>query len=405
MKILIVHNTYQQPGGEDTVFRQERDLLRQAGHEVSTFERSNFDVDSYTGVKRLVLIKDVMWNSSMRQEFSEVLHREKPDVVHVHNTFMRISPSIFGVCEQAGVPVVQTLHNYRLMCPAANFFRDGQVCEECETHSMWRGISHACYRGSSAATATVAAMTQLHRALGTWRNAIHTYIALSEFARQRFITGGLPAEKVTVKPNFVDPDPGPRTSDGDYAVFVGRFSEEKGLNTLLAAFERTPQVPLVIVGDGPPAVELKAYVDQRQMKNVFFRGRLPRQETWGAIKGARFLMQPSECYENFPMAVGEAFACGTPVLCSRLGAMEEIVADQQTGLLFNPRDPEDLAAKVSWAWSHRAELAQMGKQARREFEAKYSPEQNYLQLMQIYQRAIGTVPAACRTAPLAQPVS
>ncbi|MBZ5719903.1 MAG: glycosyltransferase family 4 protein [Acidobacteriia bacterium] len=405
MKILIVHNTYQQPGGEDTVFRQERDLLRRTGHDAVTYERSNFEADDYTGLKRFVLVKDVIWNSSARQEFKQVLRREKPDVVHVHNTFMRISPSIYGACQDAGIPVVQSLHNYRLLCPAANFFRAGKVCEECMTDGLWRGVSHACYRESSTATATVAAMLTLHRALGTWQRLVHSYVALSEFSRQRFIAGGLPADKITVKPNFVDPDPGARTTDGDYAIFIGRFSEEKGLDTLLAAFEQIRQVPLIIVGDGPPLERLKAQADRQQLTNVSFRGRLPRHETWDALKGARFLVLPSECYENFPMTVAEAFACGVPVICSRLGAMQELVADHQTGIHFNPSDAQDLAAKVAWAWSHTSELAQMGRRARLEFEAKYTADKNYLLLMELYQRARGSLPAASRLQPLAAAVS
>lgn len=404
MKILIVHNSYQQPGGEDTVFRQERDLLRRAGHEVVTYERSNFEADDFTGLKRVVLMKEVIWNSSTRQDFKQVLRREKPDVVHVHNTFMRISPSIYGACQDAGIPVVQSLHNYRLLCPAANFFRDGKVCEECLTDGLTRGISHACYRESKTATATVAAMLTVHRALGTWHKLVHTFVALSEFSRQRFIAGGLPAEKITVKPNFVDPDPGERTSDGDYAIFVGRLSEEKGLDTMLAGFEQIPQVPLIVVGDGPPLERLKAEVKRRQMNNVSFRGRLPRHETWDALKGARFLVLPSECYENFPMAIAEAFACGIPVLSSRLGAMQELVADQQTGIHFAPGDAKDLAARVAWAWNHPAELSEMGRRARLDYEARYTAEKNYLFLMELYQRALGSQPASSRL-PLTPAVS
>jgi glycosyltransferase involved in cell wall biosynthesis len=391
MKILIVHNSYQQPGGEDTVFRQERDLLRRAGHEVLTYEKSNFEVDGYTGLKKLTLIKDVMWNSSTRQEFSGILRREKPEVVHVHNTFMRISPSIYGACEEAGVPVVQSLHNYRLMCAGANFFRDGKPCEECLTDGMWRGIQHKCYHESSVATATVAAMLKLHRVLGTWQKLVSSYVALSEFSRQRFIEGGLPAEKISVKPNFVDPDPGERQSDGDYGIFVGRLSEEKGLDTLLAGFAIASTVPLIIVGDGPPLEALKQKAAKLSLSHVSFRGRLPRQETWALVKGARFLIQPSECYENFPMAVAEAFACGTPVLCSRLGAMQEIVSDGRTGLHFNAKDPVDLAAKVQWAFEHRAEMKAMGREARAEYELKYTAEKNYGMLMELYHRAMQPV--------------
>jgi len=390
MKILLVHNAYQQPGGEDIVFRHECNLLRRFGHNVTTYERSNYEVDSYTGFARLGLVKDVVWNSRSRRQFSQLLKDTRPDVVHVHNTFMMISPAMYAACQETEVPVVQTLHNYRLLCPAANLFRDGHPCEECMTHSLVRGIAHACFRESFVATATVACMLKVHRVLGTWQNAVSAYVALSNFSKQRFIAGGLPQEKIIIKPNFVEPDPGPRTSDGEYALFIGRLSAEKGLHTLLAAWKHTPHVPLVIVGDGPLLSELQACAGRLELHNIVFRGRLPRHETEAALKNARFLVQPSECYENFPMTVVEAFACGSPVICSRLGALQEIVNDGQTGLHFNPGDSEDLAAKIDWAWQHREATLAMGQRARREFEAKYTAEQNYRQLVDLYRRVLAT---------------
>jgi len=233
-------------------------------------------------------------------------------------------------------------------------------------------------------------MQALHRTLGTWDKHVHTFVALSNFSRQKFVEGGMPAEKITVKPNFVDPDPGPRSADGDYGVFVGRMSEEKGLETLLAGFALTPKMRLIIVGDGPPMEALKKFAAGRSMTNVEFRGRLARQETWTVVKGARFLIQPSECYENFPMSVAEAFACGTPVLCSRIGALQEIVRENVTGLQFTAGDSQDLAAKVLWASENRVAMARMGKQARAEFESKYTAEKNYVMLMELYQRATGS---------------
>lgn len=390
MKALLVHNSYQQSGGEDVVFASECNLLRQFGHNVITYERSNSQVDSYSGWSRVALVKDVIWNSRCRREFSQLLRQARPDVVHVHNTFMMMSPAIYSACQDAGVPVVQTLHNYRLLCPAANLFRDGQVCEECMTHGLVRSIAHACYRESFTATATVACMLKAHRALGTWQNAVNTYIALSNFSKQRFIAGGLPQEKIAIKPNFVEPDPGPRSSDGEYALFVGRLSQEKGLHTLLAACKRTPQVAVVIAGDGPLLSELQACAQRLELRNVVFRGRLPRREIEAVLKNARFLIQPSECYENFPMTVVEAFACGTPVICSRIGALEEIVTDGQTGLQFKPGDSEDLAAKIDWAWQHRGATRAMGQRARHEFEDKYTAEQNHRYLVGLYSRVLST---------------
>ena len=389
MKVLLVHNSYQQPGGEDIVFEQERRLLEGAGHEVVTYRRSNWEIVAYSPLRRLALAPRTLWNGDSRREVLDLLRREKPDVAHVHNTFIMISPAIFSACQEAGVPVVQTLHNYRFFCPTATFFRSGKVCEECLHHSLWRGVEHACYHGSRAQTAVVALMLALHQRRETWARGVDGFICLTEFARRKFMEGGLPAEKLFVKPNFVHPDPGARSGDGDYALFVGRLSPEKRVSTLLAAWSRLPKpIPLRVVGGGPEREELEAQTEQLKLRSVQFEGQLPRPQTLAALNGARFLVFSSEWYENFPVTIGEAYACGTAVICSRLGAMQEIVHDGRTGLHFNPGDPDDLARKVDWAWNHPDEMREMGRQARREYEMKYTAEKNYPMLMEIYQRAI-----------------
>ena len=396
MKILIVHNSYQQPGGEDVVFEQERRLLERAGHQVRTFTRSNWEVDAYTGLRQFSLAKRTLWASDTRRDFAKLLSQEKPDVVHVHNTFVMISPSIYSACYEARIPVVQTLHNYRLLCPAATFFRDGKVCEECVESSLLRSIQHACYHKSRSATGVVTLMLAYHRMRDTWNREISCFVALSKFARDKLVQGGLPAEKILVKPNFVDPDPGARTGDGNHALFVGRLSPEKRVSTVLAAWKRIRfDIPILVVGGGPgrAQMELEAEAVQSGLTNVRFMGQLPRDQTLAAINSARFLIFSSEWYENFPVTIAEAFACRTPVICSRIGAMQEIVTDGRTGLHFTPADPEDLARKVEWAWEHPDEMRAMGVEARREFESKYTADKNYPMLMDIYKRALEARPA------------
>lgn len=389
MKILLVHNRYQQPGGEDVVFEQERKLLESAGHQVTVYCRTNDEIKNYSGLKRLALIKNTVSSEDSRREVFEVLQREEPEVVHIHNTFMMISPSIYSACREAGVPVVQTLHNYRLLCPAANFFRDGHVCEECEEHGVWRGVRYGCYRGSRVATATVALMLTVHRQKHTYQDSIDRFIALSNFARSKFVAGGLPGERIEVKPNFVEPDPGEHTQGGGYAVFVGRLSEEKGLETLVSAWaELGNRVPLVMVGDGPVGPGLKKLAQEKGITSIDFRGRLPRNEAQEIVKGSSFMVLPSECYENFPMGMVEAYACGVPVIASRLGALQELIDDGRTGLHFTPGSPQELAEKVEWAWSHAERMREMGKEARREFENRYTAEKNYSMLMNIYKSVI-----------------
>jgi glycosyltransferase involved in cell wall biosynthesis len=389
VKILLVHNTYQQPGGEDVVFQQERALLERAGHEVMAYQRSNFEVDAYTGLRRLDLAKRTIWASDTKRDFSRLLRREGPDLVHVHNTFIMISPSIYSACNEAGIAAVQTLHNFRLLCPDGIFFRDGHVCEECHQGSLWHSVQHACYQGSRAATAVVAGMLEFHRLRDTWRREVSQFISLTEFARQKFIAGGFPADRITVKPNFVDPDPGEQPAKQNYALLLGRLAPGERVRTTLRAWKQLQaELPLVIIGGGSNQAELEAEAAQLGLKNISFRGQQPREEALAALKSARFLLFPSEWYEGFPMTLAESFACGTPVICSRLGAMQEIVTDRVTGLQFDPGNAADLASKVEWAFAHPDEMRVMGQNARREFEAKYTAEKNYPLLMEIYKRAL-----------------
>jgi glycosyltransferase involved in cell wall biosynthesis len=389
MKIILVHNTYQQNGGEDVVVDQERRLLERAGHCVTVYGRSNHEIENLTILGKIGAAKRTIWSSHTRTQFDGLLIREKPDLVHIHNTFMLISPSIYSACRDRNVPVVQTLHNFRFLCPSSNLFRDNKVCEECVDHSLLRAVQHACYRGSRAGSAVVAFMLAFHRLIKTWDNAIDCYIALTQFSRQRFISAGFPADKIVVKPNFLLSDPGPREQSGDYAVVVGRLSADKGIPTLLEAWEKLPaHYQLQIIGDGDEREKLEAMALQRGLGNVRFRGQLSRQETLATLKGARFLIMPSLGYETFGLVIIEAFACRIPAICSRLGAMQEIVEDQVTGLHFTPGNSEDLAQKVGWAWTNPLAVSKMGLAARRQYEGRYTAEKNYEMLMQIYDQTV-----------------
>jgi glycosyltransferase involved in cell wall biosynthesis len=389
MKILLVHNTYQQAGGEDVVFEQEHQLLQDHGEEVIAYVRSNHELEEFSLFERVTLTRRMIFAEDSKREIGEILRSEKPHLVHVHNTFLMISPSVYEACREARVPVVQTLHNYRLSCPAATFFRDGHICEECPRWGLWRSAWHGCYRNSHIATAAVAMMLQVHRGRKTWHELVSGFLALTEFARQKFVEGGLPADKIHVKPNFVSPDPGVKKGPGCYALFAGRLAQEKGVATLLAAWEllRAP-IPLMIAGDGPLRRTLEADCASKGLRGVIFLGRLSVNETRLAMKQAAFLIVPSLWYETFSLNIAEAFACGTPVICSRLGAMQENVADRRTGLHFIPGDAQDLACKVEWAWTHPRELTVMSREARCEYETHYTAEHNYSILMNIYQQTL-----------------
>lgn len=384
MRILLIHNKYRQPGGEDSVFREERALLVDKGHTVSEFILSNEDMSRHHVLRQA---QYVIWNNESYNILLRRIAESKPDVIHIHNTFALMSPSVIWAAAKAEIPVVMTLHNYRLLCLNALFFRNGRVCEACLGRNPWPGVVHACYKGSRAASGVIATMLGVHRAIGTWTRKVNTYVALTEFARQKFIEGGLPAGKITVKPNFVYPDPGPGDGRGGFALFAGRLSVEKGIETLLAAWEQMGgRIPLKIVGDGPSAS--RVVEASRRSDSIEWLGRKPREWVIAFMKQASFLVFPSQWYEGFPMIITEAFATGLPVVASNLGAAASLIENGRTGLHFSPGDPEELAAKVEWLLAHPVELARMRIEARAEYEAKYMAEQNYQMLMAIYERAL-----------------
>jgi glycosyltransferase involved in cell wall biosynthesis len=380
MKILVLHTHYQQPGGEDECFRAELALLRSHGHDVVTYERRNDEIRQLAPVN---LAAASIWNGRSYRDISRCIAAERPEVMHCHNTFPLISPAVYYAAHHSGIPVVQTLHNYRLLCPNALLFREGKPCEECLGKPLaWPGIAHKCYRDSRVLSLGVASMLAVHRGLGTWQRHVDAFFALSQFSRRKFIEGGLPAERIQVKPNFLPIDPGIGAGDGGYAIFVGRLSREKGLRTLLQAW-RQIDVPLRIVGDGP-LMELKDSVAPGG--SIEFLGRQPPDRVLQLIKAARLLVAPSECYENSPLAVLESFACGTPVLCSDLGAFREIVRDDVTGLKFTPGDAGDLADKANALLRDGDRLAALRVAARREYERKYTADANYRILIDAYER-------------------
>jgi glycosyltransferase involved in cell wall biosynthesis len=376
-RVLSVHNFYREHGGEDQVFAAEAALLRAKGHQVTQYEDRNERIGNV-----LASGFTAIWNHSSYRRLQAKVRSAKPDIAHFHNTFPLISPAAYYALRNQGVPVVQTLHNYRLVCPGATLFRSGRVCEECiERRSFLPALVHGCYRNSRAATASTATMLQVHSMAGTWRRMVDVYVAVSEFARRKLIAGGLPSERIVVKPNFVAPDPGAGDATGGYALFVGRLSEEKGIHVLARAWKQLGGIPLSVVGDGPlKAIDWPA--------GVTSLGQQPRETVLRLMRGACVLIFPSICYECAPMTVIEAFACGLPVIASNLGSVPEFVRHGVTGLLFQPGDSEDLARRVRWAYDHPEQLRAMRAPARREYEQQYTADCNYKMLLNIYEMAV-----------------
>jgi glycosyltransferase involved in cell wall biosynthesis len=373
--VLAAHNYYRERGGEDQYFANEAALLEERGHHVIRYEDCNDRVQN-----GLVAGMTAAWNERSYRRIRAAVQSHKPNIAHFHNTFPLISPAAYYAVRRLGVPVVQNLSNFRLLCPGGLFLRDGKPCEDCvEKNSFLPALSHKCYRESLAATAAVAGMISVHRACGTWRQAVDVYVTLSQFARRKFIDGGLPGDRVVVKANFVAPDPG-MGDGGDYALFVGRLSEEKGIRTLVEAWGRLPDIPLIVAGEGP----LAGVAWPRQVTRV---GYATREHVFALMRNARALVFPSICYENAPLTILEAFACGLPVIASNLGSIPEFVAHERTGFLFRPGDAEDLAQQVRRIFEDEPGLREMRETARNEYLANYTAERNYRALMEIYAMA------------------
>lgn len=375
MRVLMVHNAYQQRGGEDSVVESEVALLRQHGHEVHVYERHNDEIGQ---TPKWRLAAQTLWSSRTVLDVQALIAGFKPDVMHVHNTMPLVSPSVYWAASKLGVPVVQTLHNFRLLCPQAMFVREGRVCEDCLGKVPWRGVLHKCYRDSGIQSAVMAGMLTTHRALGTFATKVDKFIALNEFCRAKMIEGGLDGDRICVKPNFVDWLPAPRWDQRLGGLYLGRLTPEKGVDVLLRALVHRPGQRLRVVGGGPMADAVAA------APGAAYLGFLPLTEIWGHLSTASYMVVPSVWYEGFPRTIVEAFASGVPVIASRLGSLAEVVSDGKTGLLFNPGDEQDLAAKLAWAESHPQDMIRMGRAARAEYEARYTPERNLLELTEIY---------------------
>jgi glycosyltransferase involved in cell wall biosynthesis len=379
MKILFVHNAYQYFGGEDAVVSAEIRLLQTHGHEVVLYQRHN---DELRGLKRFDAARDALWSRRSWSEVSDACATLRPDVIHVHNTFPLISPSIYWLAQRRHVPLVQTLHNFRLLCPQSGFLRQGTICHDCLGKLPWRAVTRKCYRNSISQSAVLSGSLSLHRLLGSYTRKVTLYIALSAFSRDRFIEGGLPPERLRIKPNFVEADPAPVSERRKGGLYVGRLNIDKGIILLLQAQQIEAGADIDVIGAGPCEAEVAAFFGAR------FLGFLPPETIRTRMRAAAFLVVPSTAYEQLPTTILEAFSCGLPVIASRLGPLISLVQDRVTGLLFTPGDAHDLAEKIRWASTHPGEMRQMGLTARAEYESKYTPAINYQLLATIYDDAI-----------------
>ncbi len=387
--VLVVHNRYLEPGGEDSVVNAEINLLRRNGHRVLQYARHNREIAQLGYSRKAFLPFTTTWDYESYWELRSLIRQERPAIAHCHNLLPLLSPSVYYACAAEGVPVVQTVHNYRLVCPGGNFFRNAAHCNACHG-SLTKAALRGCYHDSWRQTSVVALMLGAHRVLGTWRNRVAAYIAPSEFCRATLSQHGLPASKIVVKPHFAPEILQPKRGLGEYAIFAGRLSEEKGILQLLQLWRSLANIPLLVVGSGPLEQAARQLAQESNASHITFAGRLAHDETLRRIRDARFLVAPSRCYETFGITVLEAMASGVPAIVPRTGALPELVSDRRTGLHVDVDHAEQLSCAIQRAWSHPLETREMGRAARHRCIEHYSPESNYRKLTAIYDAALNT---------------
>lgn len=384
--ILQVHNRYQIPGGEDTVAENERRLLEAQGHRVVRYFRDNKEMKDFSLLQKLLLPVTTVFNPRTYREVRRLIRTEHIDIVHVHNTLNLISTSVYYAALAEGVPVVQTVHNFRLLCPGATFYRDGHICEDCLHGGLGCAVKHSCYRGSRLQTLACVISTKIHRMTGIYGKL--NYICLTEFNREKLLNlKQVRPERVYVKPNFVENDPEPILPEErrrNQMVFAGRLEKLKGVDVLLKSWkllgENAPQ--LILCGTGPLEDWCRDYIREHAVQNVQMRGFTPNAEVRRLMAQSRALILPTRCYEGFPVSIVEAFSVGTPVLCSDLGNAGSIVTEGVTGRKFRPDSPEDLARAVGTNGG-------MCESTYAQYLSGYTAERNYETLEAIYRQALG----------------
>lgn len=390
MKILVAHNAYHYRGGEDTLVDAEMAMLRRHGHDVFLYRRDNAE---FAQIRPIHAALDTLWSRRTVREIHRLSKHFRPDIIHAHNTFPLISPSLYDAARYLHIPVVQTLHNFRLICPQAMLIRQGRLCTDCVGNWPWRAVLHRCYRGSLAQTAVTASMLSLHRLRGSWDQGVSRYIVLNQSCRDLFIAGGLPPDRLRIKPNFVDASGVPDWTTRAGGVFIGRLSSEKGLSTLIQALQSLPGMSIDVYGKGP----MQSVVEHAP--GLRYCGFLSSAALRERMRQSAYLVMPSTGMESFGLAAIEAFACGVPVIASRQGGLGELVTHDKNGLLFTPGDPQALAAAIAHAEAHPDKMKRMGMDAYQTWLDHYTPERNYELLMRIYDEALASLPS-----PAAQPI-
>ncbi|MDD5465398.1 MAG: glycosyltransferase family 4 protein [Candidatus Omnitrophica bacterium] len=384
MKVLIIHNHYLEKGGEDEVFSAEAKVLEERGHKVIRYEKSNEYIKSLPFFRKVIFILlRLNFSRVVYKEIKEIIKKEKPDIAHIHNIFFYITPAVYYALKEEDIPVVQSLHNYRFFCLKGIFFRKGKVCERCKDKRFFHAVVGRCWNSSFILSFFLAKL--IFKRNPFFKNA-DSYIATSRFSRNKFIEFGLEEQRMHLKPNFLTIEPESGSQEHNYALFIGRLVDYKGVETLMGAYNLNPAFNLKIIGDGP--LKERVYDFSSSYDNVEFLGKIDRDLLLKTIRGASFIIFPSECYENMPLVIMESFALSKPVLASNLGAIKEFVIDGFSGVLFEPGNINDLAAKITYLFFHNKERMEMGKNANKIYRDQFNEEKNYYDLINIYEKTI-----------------
>src|SRR5438105_3104408 len=388
MKILFVHDFYQQFGGEDSAAISERKLLEDNGHELLCYTRHNEEIKSYSFWDKVRFLDRTVYSFQTEHAIQTAVEKFRPTVAFVHNVYPLISPSLYHTLHRLRVPIAQVVHDFRPYCANGWYYVDGQICERCKFGNYLHAISHRCYKDSYLLSALYSGTLFMNRLAGM-TDKIDAFICLTGFYKQKMLEVGIPEDKIHIRPNFIDPAefvPEFSAGNGEYVLFLGRLSSEKGLWTIVRAFEALKDVELRIAGTGPLEAELRNYVNEKNLCNIRFLGFQSGEGKWQTIKNAMFTVVASECYENFPMVILEYFRGGKPVVASNLGGLPYIVEDGKAGLLYRPGDVSDLVDKIRYLLARPAEIKRMGTYGRRLVETRYGPDESYGTLMNIFDR-------------------
>lgn len=400
MKILLVHNYYKIPGGEDTVVVNEKELLEAHGHTVILYLAHNSELDHMNIGQKLLLPFSTCYSFKHKRELIRVIQKEGIELVHVHNTFPLISPSVYDAAKKCRIPVVQTLHNFRLLCPSALLYREGNVCRECLGKVPMHAIWHKCYRDSVIQSGIVTSMLAFHRITGSYRK-VDAYIALTTFNRDIFSKYlKVEQQRIYVKPNFMVELPRKEATDAaepskadEYYLYAGRISKEKGIPLLLETFAKLTDVQLRIAGAGELETYVKHEIEQKQLFNICYLGYQEHDEIIRLLRGAKAMIMPSQCYEGFPMGIVESFSVGTPVIAGNIGNPGQIIEEGQNGFLFQYDSTEALCSCIRGIESKeeiKEKIKKMRKSTYQIYQEKYTAEKNYAILEEIYKENIGT---------------